>query len=278
LIVVAFFFPLAIYCLILGWLNRRRHPVMVSAAWDFAGLLFALSGFLVFGFPGMLSSLSEHGRHVAMFGVPPRDQSNWGVFRDLFEGLAATLYGVGSTSLLLAYFLIVVVGCAYVIWRRQSQTAVYNVHPPIFDEILGSVLDAAGLLWSRAGDRWFIRRPDKVRPSAPVAANAAIDVEAITVDEPPPQRRAYPESIEDLERSAYLEVEATPSLCHVTLRWETQDIDLRKQVEGELANSLADVRTRNNPASTWLLCAGVMLLCATLMVFIMAIVYRLSGR
>jgi hypothetical protein len=268
LIVVAFLFPLAVYCLVLGMLNRRQHPLMVSAAWDFAGLLFAASGFLVFGFPGMLSSLSEHGRHIAMFGVPPQDDNRWNVLRDLFEGLASTLYAFGNGAILLAYFLIVVVGCACVIWRRQSQTAVYNIHPHIFDEILGGVLDATGFVWARAGERWFIRRPDKARQSA---------AEAITVEKPL-ETVQRPVTAEDLERSAYLEVDATASLCHVTMRWETQDEDLRKQVEGELANALSDVRTRDNPASTWLLSAGSVMLCATIMIFVFAILYRMYGR
>jgi hypothetical protein len=272
LIVVAFLFPLAIYCLVLGLVNRRRNPVMVPAAWDFAGLVFAASGFLVFGFPGMLSSLSEYGRHVAMFGVPARDDSRWGVFRDLFEGLAATLYAFGNGSILLAYFLIVVVGCACIIWRRQSQTAIYNVHPRVFEEILGGVLDAAGLTWSRAGERWFIRRLDKVPPSA---SEQAIVVEVASVPSP---RGAYPVAAADFVQSAVLEVEATPSLCHVTLRWESHDIDLRKQVESDLANALEDVRTRDNPASTWLLGAGTVLVFATVMVFVIAVVYRISGH
>ena len=241
MIFVAFLLPLAIYCLVLGFINRRQHPTMVSAAWDFAGLLFAASGFLVFGFPGMLSSLSEHGRHVAMFGVPPRDPNQWGLFRDLAEGLASTLYAFGNGAILLAYFLIVVVGCAGVIWRRQNQTAVYNIHPNVFEEILGSVLDAAGLVWGREGKRWVIRRNEKA-----VAHS--------------------------------LQVDATASLCHVTLRWETQDADLRKQVEGELAQSLAEVRTRDNPVAIWLLSAGTLLLCAAIMMFIFVIFYRLSGR
>ena len=59
---MAFLFPLAVYCLILGLINRRRHPLMVSAAWDFAGLLFAASGFLAFGLPGILNGFTERGR------------------------------------------------------------------------------------------------------------------------------------------------------------------------------------------------------------------------
>src|SRR5437764_1032979 len=93
LIFVAFLFPLGVYCLILGAVNRRRHPVMMSAAWDFAGLLFAASGFLAFGVPGFLSSFSEQGRRVAMFGrAPSADEGRWGWCWDLFEGLGSTLF------------------------------------------------------------------------------------------------------------------------------------------------------------------------------------------
>ena len=57
--VLVFLFPLAIYCLIVSLLNRRPRPVMVSGTWDFAGVLFAVSGFLLLGGPVMLTSLSE---------------------------------------------------------------------------------------------------------------------------------------------------------------------------------------------------------------------------
>src|ERR1700758_3195552 len=49
-----FFFPIALYCLILGMINRRPHPVMVSGSWDFFGLLLAASGLLLFGGPTVL--------------------------------------------------------------------------------------------------------------------------------------------------------------------------------------------------------------------------------
>ena len=45
------FVILAIYLLILGAINRRQHPLMVYGPWDFAGVLFAASGFLLFGGP-----------------------------------------------------------------------------------------------------------------------------------------------------------------------------------------------------------------------------------
>ena len=62
LLFLAFIFPLGIYCLILGLINRRERPLLVSGPWDFAGVLFAVSGFLLFIGPAVLSSLYEHFR------------------------------------------------------------------------------------------------------------------------------------------------------------------------------------------------------------------------
>jgi hypothetical protein len=281
LIVVAFLFPLAVYCLVLGLINRRQVPLMVSAAWDFAGLLFATSGFLAFGLPGILSGFSEHGRRVALFGRQGGDGDGWSWLWELFEGLCSTLYGVGHSTVLLTYFAVVVITCAYVLWRRQGQTAIYNVYPEVLDEVLTAVLDAAGLTWSRAGNRYFIRRADDRPPPAAVASGegaAAAPAEQILAGEhlPPTHRHAaYPASAEEVERSAYLEVDPAPLLCHVTLRWESEDEDLRKQIEGDLGRALAEVRTHHNPTALWLLSGGMLLLCTALMIFVMVIIHKI---
>lgn len=264
MIVVAFLFPLAVYCLLLGLINRRRRPLMVSAAWDFAGLLFAASGFLLLAGPAMLTGFSDRWRLFWLVGQA--------------RGLDAGGDDMGR-FLAITYFLVVVGVSAFVIWRRQSQTAVYNVNPDLFDEVLAGVLDAAGLLWSRAGTRYFIRRGAKGRPPADDSAAEGIQPPAplMVREHPPPGegRGAYPTSAEDLERSAYLEVDPAPSLRHVTLRWETEDEELRKRVEWELRGALAGVRTRDNPVGTWLLTAGAALLCAAVMVFAFVVIYRL---
>ncbi len=96
MIVVAFLLPLAAYCLILGLINRRRHPLLVSAAWDFAGLLFAASGFLAFGLPGILNGFTERGRSTALFGRSASGGGAWASFADLFDGLCSTLFNVGN--------------------------------------------------------------------------------------------------------------------------------------------------------------------------------------
>jgi hypothetical protein len=253
LIVVAFLFPLAVYCLILGLVNRRRHPLMVSAAWDFVGILFAASGFLVLAGPVLLTGFSDRWRLFWLVGQA----------RGLDVGGTEDAWHV----LAVAYFVVVVGVSAYVLWRRQSQTAVYNVNTAVFDEVLAGALDATGLTWSRAGNRYFIRGGVKGRPMADDSSG-----------EPLPSgkgRGAYPASVEEIEQSAYLEVDPAPSLCHVTLRWEAEDEGLRKQVEAELARALAEVRTRDNPVGGWLLTAGSALLAAAVMVFAVVVVYRL---
>ncbi len=271
MIAVAFLFPLAAYCLILGLINRRRHPLMVSAAWDFAGLIFAASGFLAFGLPAILSGFTERGRTIAMFGRPSTDRGIWSWFADLLEGFCSTLFNIGNAAVLIVYFVLVVVGSAYILWRRQAQTAIYNVHPEVLDELLAGVLDATGLLWSRAGNRFFIARANKGQPPAIDPSEGVIE----TLPPPTARRGAYPASAEEVERSAYLEAEPAPTLCHVTLRWETEDADLRKQVEQELQRALAEVRTSDNPTAGWLLTVGIVLLLSSLMIFGMVVIHKM---
>ncbi len=280
MIVVAFLFPVAVYCLIVGQINRRRHPLMVSAAWDFAGLIWAASGFIAFGIPGFLNGFSERGRQLALFGRPAgSDGGLLAFFADLFEGLCAALFTVGNSNVLTAYFVLVVAACALLLWRRQRQTAIYNVRPEVFDEVLAGVLDAGRVAWSRAGNRYFIRPAvAEPLPRAKTPEQAIQPGPAREHLPAAPARHSFPSSAEDLERSAYLEVDAAPALCHVTLSWETDNAGLRRQVEGELAQALGEVGTHGNPAALWLLTAGSVLTCFTLMTFVYAVLVRLLGR
>jgi hypothetical protein len=50
-------FPLAVYCLILAGINRRDRPLVVRGVWDFAGVLAALSGILLWTGPVLLQHL-----------------------------------------------------------------------------------------------------------------------------------------------------------------------------------------------------------------------------
>ncbi len=146
MIVVAFLFPLALYCFVLGVVNRRPHPLMVPAAWDFAGLLAAVSGFLIFSVPAMLSGLSESWRTFWLVGRPPG------------EAASDDPYNVWIL-VSAAYFLAVVGVSALVLRRRRSQTAVYNVETAAFEEVLLGVVESLGVVVSRTSRHFSLRLP-----------------------------------------------------------------------------------------------------------------------
>src|SRR5262249_9563822 len=103
------------YLLILGAINRRRHPLLVPGPWDFAGVLFAASGFLLFGGPGALSVLNDRWRDSLVFGQNPTSSSSteslwlWWLF------------------LMALYFAAVLAGAGYGLSRSRNQTSIYNV-------------------------------------------------------------------------------------------------------------------------------------------------------
>jgi hypothetical protein len=224
-ILLTFLVPLMVYCLVLAVLNRRPHPVVVAGAWDFLGVVLGLSGFLVVGGPAILSNLTTI--HAG--------------FRPAEEGEAlpvvprALLLGV----VLVTYFVAVIVGIAVALRRRRDVTSVYNVHPAVFDEVFGQVLDQLGLSWARAGNRYYL----SARAPQP-ALSAPEDVAAAA---PPPPS--------GWEASSVVEVEPFPLMQHVTMRWGRLDAGVRQEVEGELTRDLAGVHTRYNPAGGWFLSA-----------------------
>ena len=68
MIFVVFLVPLGLYLLLLGHFNRQGRPVFVSGPLDFVGILFAASGFLMFGGPAILTSLNESWRSFWLLG------------------------------------------------------------------------------------------------------------------------------------------------------------------------------------------------------------------
>ena len=60
--------PLALYLMLLGWINRRSRPVLMAGTWEFTGVLFAVSGFAPLGGPAFLGSLDEQSRCFWLLG------------------------------------------------------------------------------------------------------------------------------------------------------------------------------------------------------------------
>ena len=192
LIIVAFLFPLALYFFALGLINSRRRPLMISGPWDFAGVLFAASGFLTFGLPAILTGLSERWR---------------------FFWWTGQLFGGSITQGMLVWVLNIglVLGLAgVVLWRRRNQTAVYNIEPFVLEEALTSVLDGLGLLWSQCGQDIFIRRPQG-QPAQLVSSKGTFFDPENPQSTPPVGESAQPLNGEPLQLLC-LELDAAPSL------------------------------------------------------------------
>ena len=165
LLFLAFIFPLGIYCLILGALNRRERPVLVSGRWDFAGVLLGASGFLLVVGPAVLSSLDERWRIYWLWGQAGNEERDGGIGHHLWM---AARY---------VYFLGVVAGAAWMLKRRGETTAVYNVDRAVLEVALARVLERLGVSWRRAGNHFFL----KSNPLGPHASEIpSLEVESFT--------------------------------------------------------------------------------------------------
>ena len=242
-----FFFPIALYCLILGMINRRPHPVMVSGSWDFFGLLLAASGLLLFGGPTLLAIYYD--RDVRDFLL--------GKYRFVSLDFTFTNLFLKWWLFWLLYYVLVIGGGAVLVWLRRHITSVYNVEPLVFDETLGHVLDRTGVLWTRMGNRVYIgfpaprgrHLPPRVAPAEPLPAPVSTQV----MPGPAPQVTEPLFEVVRPDQEAVVDVEPFYATRHVTLNWRSAGGTVRAQVEAELGRVLPEVHTGNNPMGTWLM-------------------------
>jgi hypothetical protein len=279
LIVLAFILPLSVYLLVLGFLNRRRHPLLVSGVWDCVGLLFAASGFLLFGGPAILSGLNERWRMFWLFMRPGASahgaEGGW-----QFWVFLSALYFVG-----------VVAGCAAMLRRRRRITAVYNAEAWVVERALGQACEHLGLSPVRSGNVYLfgISLEDLAaaggRPNiAGIQAPHHRPVLAV-----PPAEEAVAQTAEKsligqaarglTDQAAVLEVDSFPLLCHVTLRWDPADSLVRQEVEKELAQRLQHLPAPDHDVGIWMLTLGLGLLGFTLLAGCgLAVLYFLQSR
>jgi hypothetical protein len=249
LILLAFLLPFAIYLLALGLIHRRTHPLVVSGSWDFAGILFAASGFLLLGGPAVLTSLNERWRTNWLLGP---DHSGWSA------GDGTWVLGVLLSVL---YFVLVVAGSAFLLWRHRHFTSIYNTEPWMIDKALAHAVERLGLQPIHSGRTYLFGVALTGPGGRPSARSEAVQgphylppaghAQTAGVTEPP--RRA-------IGRTTILEVDPFPALRHVTLRWDPADSAVRRQVEEELARELAEMDMPYNPLGGWLVGLGVALL------------------
>jgi hypothetical protein len=264
LILLAFLLPLAVYLLALGAVNRRRHPLVVPGIWDFIGVLFAASGFLLFGGPVVLTCLNERWRMAWLLGQSP--------------GSAGADGEVPVWALLAAvYFALVVGGAALMLRRRRHCTAIYNVEPEVVEEALAETCTHLGLSPVRSGNLLLfgiaVGRAGALRP--PLQEG----IQAPHYLPPPSQEASRPDprlaAGELAGQAAILEVDAFAPMHHVTLRWDLADPALRHAVEAALARRLARTPAPESELGGWLVLVGSTLLFGSLLGGILLLVVRM---
>jgi hypothetical protein len=236
LILVAFLLPFSIYLFVVGTINRRRRPLLVSGVTDFIGLLFAASGFLLFGGPAVLTSLSDRWRMFWLVGQRPASGSTDSLW--LFWLIMSVLY-----------FVVVVGGSALILRGRRSQTALYNIDQEMADRCIVHVCEQLGLDPVRSGNLYVFG----VEPAVTSARKEGEGVQTA----PGVPRQTTAAALAFATRSAVLEVDAYSAMRHVTLRWDPRDAPMRKEVEAGLERLFAETSVEPSDFGAWLTILGV---------------------
>lgn len=247
-------FPLGLYCLWLAEINHRPRPTLVNGAWDFAGLLIGLSGFLLFGGPMALLAFDATWRLM--------------LARGRFDLLSDALTGADYTLWLVAllYLVLVLGGAALLIRRRQSVSGVYNVTPSDFHTALTRAIENARLKLAVHGITFRIIGPPATATPAPVPVSAGTAAISPTSGQP---ARGQPDSGQPADTPALpgvpytpptgeiaLRIEPAESLRYVTLHWQGDNPAMREAVERELRRTLDEVQSPRSQIASWCLTAA----------------------
>jgi hypothetical protein len=245
---LALLFPLAFYCLVLGTINRRSQPLMVSGCWDFVGLLCALSGFLLIVGPGLIDGLYK--REVERIYQRDIENAAKGAPQVGTEEPQASVdnqvqsAGVQWWIIWASYFAVTVGGAAILAWTRRNVAVIYNLDPASLQDVLIRTFERIGLLWQQEeGDRLLLRERVAVAATEPTS-------------EP---------------TWSVCDVNPFPLLYHLTLHWRRDPNRLRPRVEAELSRQLNNVHTYDNPASIWFLSVASCLFGLVLMASVIVI-------
>jgi hypothetical protein len=274
LILLVFFLPLAIYLTVLGLLNRRRHPLVVSGVWDGIGLLFGVSGFLFFAGPAVFSSLSERWRLKWLLG----------------KGDAPLAGPDGAWQfwifLSIVYFVLVVAGAVFYLWRQRHLTSIYNTDTTQIDRVLTQICDELGLHPVRSGNMLLFglslglsgERHGGEKIQAPHYLPVGVRASGGHRETAPAAPSKGMSDLTVLEQTAILELDSFALMRHVTLRWDPADCPLRQVVEAELARRLTRTPSGDSMLGAWLLTLGGLMLAFVMagafLVFLINIVNR----
>lgn len=238
-VILSCLFPLALYFLFLSSVNRRSHPVVVPGAWDFAGVLLGVSGFLIVAGPFVVVSLNDRWSDFWLYNI---------------TAPAGTLSGAGwyaQLVLWLGYFALVIGGGVLMLSKRRRVTSVYNVQPGVFRDAVCEVLDRLELEWQRDDRRFVIRSPSAVPlAAAPTTMTGAAHAAAA------PQTLVGGSVPRGCQR---LEMQIFTAMQHGSLYWPAGTDALRERFEIELADVLGSSTTLPNSSGRWFLIVAALL-------------------
>ena len=145
LVGLACLFPLSLYCLFLALLHQRRRVTHLSGTWDFAAVLAALSGFLLFGGTTLLLAVNSVAHDALLRG----------------NGLADLQYGysrIGVFTFILwgLYGLLLVGGSALMLWKRADSDVFYNLAPAELEQVVSDLCARSQLPLRRSGTRYYL--------------------------------------------------------------------------------------------------------------------------
>jgi hypothetical protein len=209
---LAFLFPLTLYLLFLAYLNTRRHATLISGPWDFVGVLAGVAGFIVAGGWLMLQGLFHQWQARMLLEGRARNPQN------LTHNPVALLLWL----LCLSYFVLVVGGAAWLLWRRRKITVIYHCETNLFFDTLLESIQRLGLEATYRANQFVIR------------------------DQPGKRQEPAADGL-------LLEIDPFPAMRHITLCWEPADNPGRRAIEAELARRLQEVESRPSPVAGWLL-------------------------
>jgi hypothetical protein len=247
LIIPIFLFPMALYCLILAHVNRSRRPLMISGLWDSVGLLFALSGFLLWTMPTVLEGVSDRLLAYLPGNGDPAVAWAQGVF------------------VWLTYYFLLLCGVLVMLVVRRHKTVIYNIDPELLRRRLLHTLAELGLDSVDQAGRLVVAPAEAFTITAAPAIESftALSGQVHVADVPPIKTLS---GARRGPRYAEVSIEPLGALRNVTLHWENYAPTLRREIEQHLEHAIENAAAVDNPAATWLLSfSGLMFLAITAM-------------
>lgn len=187
--------PVAFYLCWLATVNRRERPTVVNGAWDFAGVLAALSGFLLVGGMILLAVVLNDPRLFTRGSF----QQLQGIFEQQWQYWI--LVFVGYTSLI---GLLALTG----IRRRAKWLSVYNVDADTAEDAIEQSLKQAALSATRYGNVWSDQR--KLVQMAPFHGTRHVTIHILV---------PHSEQRDEIERHLRLHFRLSPSPENPAASW-----------------------------------------------------------